>query len=321
MQQKETTSITSHKLQKKEFKSVLQYIGNTPLVKINFDLAPTMLAKLEYTNPGESVKARSALYMVEEAERNGTLKPGGTIVDASSGNQGAAVAMIGAIKGYKVIITIAEKISREKVQVLKAFGAEVVTCPCTDRIDDPDGYHTRAVEIHKNTPNSFMPNQYFNLSNSKAHETLLGPEIWQQTNGMVTHFFAAAGTGGTVSGVGRYLKKMNPNVKVFALDAANSWRTTNGNPKPYKVEGMGIDFETPVLDLSVIDEIIPVTDESALSMLKILARTHGILAGTTSGAVATAAYDYAKRNLSTNDVVVMIFGDHGRAYLSKNYYG
>lgn len=319
MQEKQTTAHSIQRPLSDQYKTILECIGNTPLVKINFDVAPTMLAKLEYCNPGESVKARSALYMIQEAERNGTLKPGGTIIDASSGNQGAAIAMIGAMKGYNVIITVSEKISKEKLQVLKAFGAQVVVCPCTDRIDDPQGYHTKAVEIQKQTPNSFMPNQYFNLSNSKAHETYLGPEIWHQTNGMVTHFFAAAGTGGTVSGVGRFLKKMNPAVKVFALDAATSWRSTQGKPKPYKVEGMGIDFDTPVLDRSVIDEIIPVTDEHALSMLKLLARKHGILAGTTSGAVAWTAREYAQ-TLSADAVVVMIFGDHGRAYLSKDYY-
>src|SRR3990172_2170883 len=239
---------TSTNFVKVQFKSLLESVGNTPVVQVPFDTPATILAKLEYFNPGESVKARSAIFMVEEAERKGFLKPGGTIIDASSGNQGAAVAMIGTIKGYHVIITVSEKISQEKLQVLKAFGAQVVVCPVTDRIDDPSGYHSKAVEIHKNTPNSFMPNQYFNLSNSKSHELLLGPEIWKQTQGTITHFFAAAGTGGTVSGVGRFLNKMNSQIKVYALDSINSYRSTNGNPKPYQVEGMGIDFDSPVLD-------------------------------------------------------------------------
>lgn len=302
-----------------QFKSILESIGNTPLVKIPFDVPSTTLAKLEYLNPGESVKARSAIFMIEEAERKGILKPGSTIIDASSGNQGAAVAMIGAIKGYKVIITVSEKISQEKLQVLKAFGAQVVVCPPTDRIDDPSGYHSKAVEIHKNTPNSFMPNQYFNLSNSKSHEMLLGPEIWKQTHGTITHFFAAAGTGGTISGVGRFLKKMNSNIKVYALDSINSYRSTKGHPKPYKVEGMGIDFESPVLNYSVIDEMIEVRDEDALAMLKTLARNYGFLVGPSSGAVAWAAQKYSK-DFSPDAVVVMIFGDSGRAYLTKNYY-
>jgi len=318
-------NISSQKIQNKSvrsttYRSLIESIGNTPLVQIDFQTPATMLAKLEFFNPGESVKARSANYMIEEAERKGFLKPGGTIIDASSGNQGAAVAMIGAIKGYSVIITVSEKISKEKLAVLKAFGAQVVVCPTTDRIDDPNGYHSMALEIQRNTPNSFMPNQYFNLSNSKAHELFLGPEIWEQTNGEITHFFAAAGTGGTVSGVGKFLKKMNKNIKVIAMDSINSWRTTKGSPKPYKIEGMGVDFESPVLDYSVIDEIIPVTDDDALAMIRLLARKHGILAGPTSGAVAHAAREYARQHLSSSDLAVMIFGDSGRAYLTKNFY-
>ena len=318
-------NISSQKIQNKSvrsttYRSLIESIGNTPLVQIDFQTPATMLAKLEFFNPGESVKARSANYMIEEAERKGFLKPGGTIIDASSGNQGAAVAMIGAIKGYSVIITVSEKISKEKLAVLKAFGAQVVVCPTTDRIDDPNGYHSMAIEIQRNTPNSFMPNQYFNLSNSKAHELFLGPEIWEQTNGEITHFFAAAGTGGTVSGVGKFLKKMNKNIKVIAMDSINSWRTTKGSPKPYKIEGMGVDFESPVLDYSVIDEIIPVTDDDALAMIRLLARKYGILAGPTSGAVAHAAREYARQHLSSSDLAVMIFGDSGRAYLTKNFY-
>lgn len=301
------------------YQSILRAIGNTPLVQVNLAQPTTVFAKLEYLNPGGSIKARSALYMIEVAEKNGSLKPGGTIIDASSGNQGAAVAMIGAIKGYKVIITVTEKISREKLAVLKAYGAQVVVCPVTDQIDDPQGYHARAVEIQKNTPNSFMPNQYFNLENSRAHEATLGPEIWQQTNGTVTHFFAAAGTGGTVSGAGRYLKKQNPDIKVIALDSNNSYRSTGGKPKPYLIEGMGIDFDSPVLDTSVIDEIIPVSDACALAMLKKLAKNHGLLVGPSSGAVAWAAQQYAQK-LSDDQVIVMIFGDSGRSYLTKNFY-
>lgn len=300
-------------------KNLLHAIGNTPLVKLNFESEGQVYAKLEYLNPGGSVKDRSALYMIEHAEKTGLLKPGGTVVDASSGNHGIAVAMIGRIKGYRVIITVSEKVSLEKLQTIKAYGAEVIMCPSTAFIEDPRSYHSVAVEIQKSTPNSFMPNQYFNTVNAVAHETLLGPEIWQQTQGKITHFFAAAGTCGTVSGVGKSLKDKNPNIKVMALDSINSFRATNGNPKPYKVEGMGMDFETPVLNKSVIDEIICVSDEDALGMLKTLASKHGLLVGPSSGAVAYGAQEYAKK-LKKDEIAVIIFGDSGRAYLSKGFY-
>jgi cystathionine beta-synthase len=301
------------------YNHLLDAIGNTPLVKVHFDTPAQIYAKLEYLNPGGSVKDRSALYMIEHAERTGKLKPGGTIIDASSGNQGAATAMIGAAKGYKVIIAVSEKISQEKLQTIQAYGAQVVMCPPTAFIDDPRSYHSVAKRLHAETPNSFMPDQYFNPVNAQAHYHSLGTEIWRQTGGAVTHYFAAAGTGGTVSGAGRYLKEQNKNVKVIALDSINSFRATGGNPKPYKVEGMGIDFESPVIDYSVIDQVLPVSDDNALAMLKTLATQHGLLVGPSSGAVAYGAYTYAK-NLTKDDVVVMIFGDSGRAYLTKNFY-
>jgi cystathionine beta-synthase len=292
--------------------NILDAIGNTPLVKLNFQSQGQIFAKLEYLNPCGSVKDRSALFMIEYAEKNGLLKPGGTIVDASSGNHGIAVAMIGKTKGYRVIITVSEKISLEKLQTIKAYGAEVVMCPSTMYIDDAQSYHTKAREIHKNIPGSFV-------INALAHETILGPEIWRQTEGKITHFFAGAGTGGTISGVGKFLKRQNPNIKIIALDSVNSWRATNGNPKPYKVEGMGIDFETPVFNKSVVDEIFAVSDDAALGMLKELALTQGLLVGPSSGAVAYGAKEFAK-TLKSGDLAVGIFGDSGRAYLSKGFY-
>jgi cystathionine beta-synthase len=303
----------------KKYDFLLDAIGNTPLVKVKFDGPGSVYAKLEYLNPGGSVKDRSALYMVEQAEKSGKLKPGGTLIDASSGNHGVATAMIGAAKGYKVIITVSEKSSQEKVNTIKAYGAQVVVCPPTEFIEDPLSYHSQALALHKKTPNSFMPNQYFNIENRNAHASLLGPEIWKQTEGKVTHFFAGAGTCGTVSGVGTYLKQQNPNIKVFAIDTLTSFRSTKGHPKPYKVEGIGIDFVTPVLDEKVITEFIPVSDDDALGMLPELASKHGLLVGPSSGAVAWAAKTYAK-NLSKNDLAVIIFGDSGRAYLTKNFY-
>jgi cystathionine beta-synthase len=301
------------------YNNVISAIGNTPLVRINFDTPAPVYAKLEYLNPSGSVKDRSASFMIEYAEKNGLLKPGGTIIDASSGNQGIASAMIGAAKGYKVIICVFEKISKEKLDTIKAYGAEVVVCPPTEYIEDPRSYHSVARRIHAETPNSFMPDQYFNPINALAHYTLLGPEIWKQTNGKITHFFACAGTGGTVSGAGKYLKEQNPNIKVIAFDSTNSFRATKGNPKPYKLEGIGIDFVSPVLNYDVIDEIIEVSDDQAIEMLKILAKKHGMLVGSTSGAAAYATYEYAKK-LEEDDLAVMIFGDSGRAYLSKNFY-
>ena len=300
-------------------KGLLHAIGNTPLVQVHFDTPATVYAKLEYLNPGGSVKDRSALFMIEYAEKKGLLKPGGTIVDASSGNQGAAAAMIGAAKGYNVIIAVSEKISQEKMATIKAYGAHVVVCPPTEFIDDPRSYHSVARKIHRETPNSFMPDQYFNPVNALAHYTLLGPEIYKQTNGTVTHFFACAGTGGTVSGAGKYLKEQNKNIKIIGLDSNNSFRATKGHPKPYKVEGMGIDFVSPVMNYDVVDEIVEVSDDNALAMLKNLAKQHGILVGPSSGAAAHAVAEYGKK-LTKDDVVVMIFSDSGRAYLTKNFY-
>lgn len=299
--------------------SLLSIIGNTPLVKVNFATPATVYAKLEYLNPGGSIKDRAALFMINEAERKGILTPGGTIIEASSGNQGIAAAMIGAIKGYKVIITVSEKISLEKRATLAAYGATVVVCKACEFLDDPASYHSKAIEIHKSTPNSFMINQYFNPTNAQAHYSHLGPEIWRQTAGALTHFFAAAGSGGTVSGAGKFLKEQNSTLSVHAVDAANSYRSTCGHPQPYSIEGMGVDYETPLLDKAIIDNYHLVHDNQALDMLKNLARNHGLLVGPASGAVAHAAYEYSK-TLTPQDTLVMIFGDSGRAYLTKNFY-
>lgn len=301
------------------FDAIFKAIGNTPLVQVNFQSAGQLFAKLEYTNPGGSIKDRSALYMIEQAEQSGLLKPGGTIVDASSGNHGIAVAMIGRAKGYNVIITVSEKSSTEKVDTIRAYGAQVVTCPSTAFIEDPRSYHSQAVKIAQETPNSFMPNQYFNIDNAEGHYRSLGPELWQQTEGKITHLFAGAGTGGTISGAGRYLKEQNPNIKLIAVDSINSFKSTGGNPKPYRVEGMGLDFVSPVFNETIIDEIFPVSDEQALGMLPFMAKNYGLLAGPSSGAVAAAAYEYAKK-LQPGDLAVLIFGDSGRAYLTKGFF-
>lgn len=302
-----------------KYESVIHAIGNTPLVRIPFDTPPRIYAKLEYLNPAGSIKDRSAAFMIEQAERSGKLKPGGTLIEASSGNQGIATAMIGAAKGYKVIITVSEKVSAEKKATLIAYGAQLVICKPTNELDDPEGYYATAVRIHKETPNSFMIAQYFNPDNPRAHYFSFGPEIWRQTSGELTHFIGATGSCGTVTGAGKFLKERNPAITIVGVDAANSFYFTKGNPKPYKMEGLGIDYDSPHLKGAAIDEFIGVTDEEAVAMLKKLARHYGFLVGPSSGAVAHAAYEYSKK-LKPSDMVVIVLGDSGRAYLSKNFY-
>lgn len=301
------------------YNNILDTIGNTPLVRVNFDSPATIYAKLEYFNPGGSIKDRSAKFMIEQAERDGRLKPGGTIIEASSGNQGISASLIGASKGYKVLITVSKKVSEEKRATLKAYGAEVVTCEPTLLLTDPKSYHAKALEIHRNTPNSIMLNQYFNPENTQAHYLELGPEIWKQTDGKITHFIAGAGSCGTVSGAGKYLREQNPAIKVIGVDSVNSFKATHGNPKPYALEGMGIDYDTPLLDEKAITDFALVKDEDAIAMLKRLAQKFGLLVGPASGAVAQAT-DELSKHLTKDACVVMLFGDSGRAYLTKNYY-
>ena len=301
------------------YDNLLEVIGNTPMVRLNFKSPGRVYAKLEYLNPGGSVKDRSALSMIEEAERTGALKPGGTIIEASSGNQGIAAAMIGAIKGYKVVITVSKKISKEKRDTLCAYGAQLVECEPTDLLTHPESYHRKALEIHNSTPNSFMLNQYFNQNNARAHYLSTGPEIWRQTEGKVTHVCLATGSCGTISGTGKYLKEQNPNIKIIGIDTATSHYATKGNAKPYKLEGIGIDFDAPLLDESIIDQFLFVTDNDACTMLKKMAREHGLLIGPASGAVAHAVCEYAK-TLSEGDLLVTLFTDSGRAYLTKGFY-
>lgn len=301
------------------YDSIIRAIGNTPLVKLNFDTPATIYAKLEYLNPSGSIKDRAALFMIEEAERTGRLKPGGTIIEASSGNQGISAAMIGAVKGYKVIITASEKVSQEKLMAVTAYGAQVILCKPTTLLTDPQSYHAQAMALHKATPNSIILNQYYNIENREAHYNLTGPEIWRQIGNKATHFCAAAGSCGTISGAGRYLKEQNPDIKVIGIDAATSYYATRGNPTPYKLEGLGVDYDAPLMDNSVIDNFLFATDDQAIGMLKELARNHGLLVGPASGAVAYAVREYAK-TLTKDDVIVTLFTDSGRAYLSKNFY-
>jgi cystathionine beta-synthase len=282
---------------------------------LDFGVNPKFMAKLEYFNPGGSIKDRAALFMVEKAEKDGMLRPGGTIVEASSGNQGIALAMIGAIKGYDVIITVPDRTSVEKVATLQAYGAKVYVCPDTDNLNDPEGYHAKAEELCHKIPGAFMPNQYYNEQNVEAHYSTTGPEIWQQTNGTLTHCFLAMGTCGTISGVGKYLKEQNSKIKIIGIDAATSKLSSPLCPKVYKVEGLGVDVISDTLNRRVIDEIVPISDYDTFEMTRKLAK-QGLLVGISSGAVMHVALNYVK-NLTQNDVVVVIFPDSGRSYLSK----
>lgn len=301
-----------------EFKAFLECIGNTPLAKLDFvDTKATILAKLEYTNPGGSIKDRSALFMIEEAERRGELRQGGTIIEASSGNQGIALAMIGALKGYQVIVTVPNRTSAEKIATLQAYGAKVFVCPDTDDLHDPDGYHAKAEELHHKISGAYMPNQYYNVENTRAHYLTTGPEIWLQTEGKLTHCFMGMGSCGTISGVGKYLKEQNSKIKIIGIDAETSKLSMPDSPKAYRMEGIGVDVITDTLNRGVIDEIIPIKDESAFTMVKELAKK-GYLAGISSGAVMHAVLECSNQNkFSENDVVVVLFADSGRAYLSK----
>lgn len=302
-------------IHRENYKTLLECIGNTPLARLELDVKPLVLAKLDFANPGGSVKDRSALFMVQEAERDGRLKPGGTIVEASSGNQGIALAMIGAIKKYRVIITVPDRTAIEKIAVLRAYGAEVHICPNTDDIHDPRGYHGYAEHLAHTIPGAFMPNQYFNKSNPLAHYTTTGPEIWQQTNGTITHLIVGAGSCGTISGAGRYLKEQNKNVKIIGVDAATSAYSSK-TPKAYLSEGIGIDVITDTFAKEYIDEIIPITDIQAFTMTRRLAKEFGLLVGISSGAVMHIALEYAK-NLKETDVMVVMLADSGRSYLNK----
>jgi cystathionine beta-synthase len=301
------------------YENLIDFIGNTPLLRINFESNAKIYAKLEHLNPGGSIKDRTSLYMIEQAEKENILKPGGTIIEASSGNQGIAAAMIGNIKGYKIIITASEKISVEKKMTMEAYGAKVILCKSSTDFLHPEGYVMTARKIHENTPNSFFMSQYFNQYNADSHYHGIGKEIWNQIGNKITHCIVAMGTCGTIQGISRYLKEKNRNIKIIGVDAAAAFLATKGNPRPYQLDGMGIDYDSPLLKKSIIDEIVYVEDDDSHKMLKFLARSHGLLLGPASGAAAFATNEYSKK-LSSSDTIVTIFTDSGRAYLSKEFY-
>jgi len=313
------------------YDSLLDLIGNTPLLelkKITKGLKGRFFGKLEAFNAGHSAKDRVAKYVIEDAERKGLLKPGSTIVETSSGNTGYSLAMISALRGYKCIIAISDKSSHDKVEMLQALGAEVHLCPANVAPDDPRSYYEVAKRIHQETPNSIYINQYFNPLNPEAHYQSTGREIWEQTQGEITHVIVCSGTGGTISGIARYLKEQNPKVQVLGVDAYGSaikkyHDTRKFDPAeiyPYKIEGMGKNLIPTATDFDVIDEFVKVTDKDAALTARELARTEGLFMGYTSGAAMQAVRQYAEMGrFDENSIVVVLFADHGSRYMNKIY--
>ncbi|MEK7863344.1 MAG: cystathionine beta-synthase [Chloroflexota bacterium] len=299
--------------------NILGLIGNTPLVRlsrIGRGLRPTILAKMEHLNPGGSVKDRIGLLMIEDAERRGVLKPGGTIVEPTSGNTGVGLALAAAIKGYHLVCTMADKQSQEKRDLLRAFGAEVIVCPTAVPPESPESYYKVAERIARETPGGFLPNQYYNAMNPEAHYRTTGPELWAQTDGTITHFVVGVGTGGTVSGAGKYLKEQDPKIQIIGADPEGSLYT--GDIHPYKVEGIGEDFYPGTFDAALIDRWLRVTDRDSFLTARRLTREEGILVGGSSGTAMFAALEVAK-DLDESAVMVVLFADSGRSYLSKIY--
>ena len=307
--------------------SILNTVGHTPLVRlvhVTKGIQPALWAKLEYFNPTGSVKDRMALYMVEDAEKCGLLKPGGTIVEGSSGNTGAALAMIAAVKGYRCIITMPDKMSAEKKNSMIALGAEVIITPTDVPPDSPQSYYSVARRIAVETPNAWYPDQYNNPKNIEAHYHTTGPEIWEQTQGQIDYLVAGIGTGGTLSGAGRYLKERRPNAKVIAIDPKGSvfyeYFKTGKLPRPhlYQVEGIGEDYLVKAVDFSLMDDILQVDDKNSFLMARRLSREEGIFAGGSSGSAVWAALKLAAQVDSDKNIVV-ILPDSGNRYLSKFY--
>ena len=310
-------------------KNILETIGNTPLIKLNKitdEIDATVLAKVEYFNPGNSVKDRMALKMVEDAENDGRLKPGGTIVEGTSGNTGMGLALAAIVKGYKLICVTTDKQSKEKIDILKAVGADVIICPTNVEPEDPKSYYSTAKRIGDETENSWYVNQYNNLSNREAHYLSTGPEIWEQTEGKITHFVVGVGTGGTISGVAKYLKEKNNKIKVWGIDTYGSvfkkFHETGIFDKneiyPYITEGIGEDIIPENVDFDLIDMFEKVNDEDAARYTRKLAKEEGIFAGNSCGAAIKGLLQL-KEHFSKNDVVVVLFHDSGSRYIGKMY--
>lgn len=313
------------------YNSVLELIGNTPLIKLNKiteGLKGNFYAKVEAFNPGHSAKDRIALHIINTAEARGILKPGATIVETTSGNTGFSLAMISMIKGYKCILAVSDKSSPDKIDMLKSMGAKVYVCPASVAAEDPRSYYEVAKRIHEETPNSIYINQYFNELNIEAHYQTTGKEIWEQTNGLVTHVVICSGTGGTISGVGKYLKEKNPAIKILGVDAYGSVLKKYHETKvfdeneiyPYKIEGLGKNLIPSATNFDVIDEYVKVPDKESALVAREISRTEGLFVGYTSGAAFQAIKQYANHGeFNENSNVVVIFPDHGSRYMSKIY--
>ncbi len=313
----------------KAYNSVLELIGNTPLIqlnKISADIKGNFYAKVEAFNPGHSTKDRIALYIIEEAERRGILKPGDTIVETTSGNTGFSLAMVSIIKGYDCILAVSSKSSKDKIDMLRSMGAKVYVCPAHVSADDDRSYYNVAKRLHEETKGSVYINQYFNELNVDAHYKSTGPEIWEQTNGKITHLVACSGTGGTISGTARFLKEKNPNIKILGVDAFGSvlkkYHETkefdNAEIYPYRIEGLGKNLIPTATDFDIIDKFIKVSDEESAHTTRELAKKEGLFVGYTSGAAFQAVKQYAEEGeFDANSNVVIIFPDHGSRYMSK----
>lgn len=302
--------------------SIIETVGNTPLVRlsrIGAGLTPQLVAKVEALNPGGSIKDRAALAMIEAAEREGLLRPGGTIVEPTSGNTGTGLAMAARLKGYHVIAVMPDKMSKEKIDLLRAYGAEVVVCPTNVEPESPESYYSVSDRLAAEIPGAFKPNQYFNPNNPRAHYESTGPEIWEQTGGRITHLVAGVGTGGTISGIGRYLKEQNPDIEIIGADPVGSIYSAPSDDeiKGYLVEGVGEDFWPETFDRDIVDRWVAVTDKDSFLTTRRLAMEEGILAGGSCGTAMWAALEAAKTIDDPNALVVVVLPDGGRSYLSK----
>ncbi|MFK7952462.1 MAG: pyridoxal-phosphate dependent enzyme [Ekhidna sp.] len=314
----------------KYLNNLTEGIGNTPLLKLNSvnkGIKGTILVKVEYFNPGNSIKDRIALKMVEDAEKKGILKPGGTIIEGTSGNTGMGLALVAIAKGYKCIFTLADKQSKEKMDILRAVGAEVVVCPTNVSPEDPKSYYSVAKQLEKDIPNSFYPNQYDHPANAESHYESTGPEIWNDTDGKITHYAAGMGTGGTISGTSKYLKEQKSEVVTIGLDSYGSvfkkYKETGifdeKEVYPYLTEGIGEDILPKNVNFDTIDHIVKVTDKDAAIMTRRLAKEEGLFIGWSCGSAVHGALEFAKENLKEEDVMVIILPDHGTRYLGKVY--